>query len=583
MSRTVADDLVAVLVQAGVRRVYGLVGDSLNALSDAIRRSGGAVNGGLDWVHVHNEEAAAFAASAEAQLTGRLAVCAGSCGPGNTHLIQGVMDAHRSGAPVLALASHIASRQIGTGFFQETKPEALFAQASHYCELVSQPAQLTRVARLAIQNAVGRAGAGVLVLPGDLLAADSPGPVPPSAAPAARPLPAPREDEVDELAARINAAGTVAIFAGIGCAGAREEVLALAERINAPIGHTLRGKDVLQHDNPYDVGMTGLLGYGACYRALHEADLVLLLGTDFPYDEFLPGRDTVQIDLDPARLGRRTPLVQGIAADVALTLRAVLPKIDQCSDRTFLDEMLRQTRRSIERTVKPYSHDVLRLRPIHPEYVASVVDELADDDAVFTVDTGMCCTWAARYLTPNGRRRILGSFVHGSMANALPMAIGAQVAQPGRQVVSLSGDGGLAMLLGELLTVKTHRLPVKVVTFNNSSLGMVRLEMMVAGDPPFETDHDEVDYAALAAAAGFHTRRVTDPAELPAAAAAVLGHQGPALLDVVTTADALEVPTHLTVAEAKGFALSLGKTVLNGGLGQVLALARTNLRNIPRP
>jgi pyruvate dehydrogenase (quinone) len=482
---TVSDDLLEVLVQAGVTHVYGLVGDSLNAFSDAVRRSGGAAKGGIDWVHVHNEEAAAFAASAEAQLTGRLAVCAGSCGPGNTHLIQGVMDAHRSGAPASAVV-------------------------------------------------------------------------------AGRPRPAPSEAATAELARRISEAGKIAIFARIGCAGARDEVLELAARLNAPIGHTLRGKDLLQYDNPFDVGMTGLLGYGACYEALHEADLVLLLGTDFPYDDFLPARNNIQVDVDPARLGRRAPLAQGVAADTGQTIRALLPRVPQRTDRAFLDRMLTSHERKLSHSVETYNVHVRTRRPIHPEYLAAVIDEHAAPDAIFTADTGMCCTWSARYLTPNGRRRLIGSFVHGSMANALPMAIGAQVSHPGRQVVSLSGDGGLAMLLGELLTVKTHRLPVKIVVFNNSSLGMVRLEMMVAGDPPFETDHDPVDYAAIASAAGFLSRRVTEPDDLSSAAAEVFAHDG-------------------TAEEAKGFALSLGKVVLGGGVGELVNLARLNLRNIPRP
>ncbi len=583
MSRTVAEDLVETLVRAGVTHVYGLVGDSLNAFSDAVRRSGGSAKGGLDWIHVHHEEAAAFAASAEAQLTGRLAVCAGSCGPGNTHLIQGVMDAHRSGAPVLVLASHITSPEIGTGFFQETDPKALFAQASHWCELVSTPEQMPRLARVAIQNAVGAMGAAVLVLPGDVLAADAVHEVGDSAPAARRPLTVPDPAAVTELAGRLNAAGKVAIMGGIGCLDARDDVLALAAALHAPVGHSLRGKDVLQYDNPYDVGMTGLLGYGACYEALHDADLVLLLGTDFPYTDFLPQAHTVQVDLDPTRLGRRTPLVQGIAGDVGLTIRALLPQLEPRQDRSFLDDMLATHEKKVRRSVDTYVDDDHQPTPIHPEYLATILDELADDDAVFTADTGMCCTWIARYITPNGRRKLLGSWVHGSMANALPMAFGAQVAFPDRQVISMSGDGGVAMLLGELLTVKRHGSPTKVVVFNNSSLGMVRLEMLVAGDPPFGTDHTEVDYAAIAAGAGFFTRRVTDPAELRTAVAEVLAHDGPALLDVVTTADALEVPSHLTLAEAKGFALSMGRIVLGGGVGDVLKLAKTNLRNIPLP
>lgn len=578
-----ADQLVEVLVQAGVSHVFGLVGDSLNAFSDAVRRSGGAAKGGLDWVHVHNEEAAAFAASAEAQLTGKLAVCAGSCGPGNTHLIQGVFDAHRSGAPVLVLASHITGTEIGTGFFQETHPEKLFDQASHWCEMVSQPAQMPRLARIAVQHAVGLRGAAVLVMPGDVLAAAAVNDTGTSAA-AAGPSPStPPRAVLAELAERLNRAGTVAIFGGIGCADAREEVLQLAGVLLAPIGHSLRGKEVLQYDNPFDVGMSGLLGYGAAYDACHEADVLLLLGTDFPYREFLPEAHTIQVDRDPSRLGRRTPLELGVVGDIGATILALMPLLQQKSDRTFLDKMLRKTAAALEHVVDVYTHDVDKLTPIHPEYVAKIIDEEAAPDAVFTTDTGMCSSWTARYVTPNGRRRMIGSWVHGTMANALPQAIGAAYAYPGRQVVSLSGDGGLAMLLGELLTVRTHNLPVKVVVYNNSSLGMVRMEMMVAGVPPFETDHDHVDFAAIARAVGFHAVHVEQPGDVRDAVRSVFSHSGPALLDVVTDSNALEVPPHISKAEVKGLATSVGKTVLAGGVGNILELARTNLRNIPRP
>jgi pyruvate dehydrogenase (quinone) len=574
--KTVADQLVEVLVQAGVERIYGLVGDSLNALSDAIRR-----NDAIEWVHVHNEEAAAFAAAAEAQLTGRLAVCAGSCGPGNTHLIQGVFDAHRSAAPVLAIASHIVSTEIGSGFFQETDPKQLFGQASHWTEMVSSAGQMPRMVRMGIQQAVGKRGAAVLVVPGDVLAADATNETGTGHAVAGPVLGAPSDYVIEDLAERINAAKTVAIFGGIGCAGARDEVLQLAEVLGAPVGHSLRGKDVLQYDNPYDVGMSGLLGYGACYEATHEADLLLLLGTDFPYRQFLPQKNTVQIDIDPSRLGRRTALELGVAGDVGATIRALLPKLER-KDHKFLNKMLKKQVDELERVVDAYTKNVENLVPIHPEYVASILDEEAAGDAVFTADTGMCTSWAARYITPNGRRRLLGSFVHGTMANALPHAIGAQKLDPGRQVVSMSGDGGLAMLLGELLTAKLHNLPVKVVVFNNSSLGMVRLEMLVAGDPPYETDHDHVDFAAIAKAAGLFSVRVEKPDEVRGALRSVLDHDGPALLDVVTDPNALEIPPHITKEEAAGFALAAGKSVLSGGVGQMLHLARTNLRNLPR-
>ena len=574
--QTVADQLVQVLVQAGVQRIYGIVGDSLNSFSDAIRRSGE-----IDWIHVHNEEAAAFAASAEAQLTGRLAVCAGSCGPGNTHLIQGVFDAHRSGVPVLAIASHIAAGEIGTGFFQETDPKRLFDQASHWCELLSTPAQMPRMARVAIQNAVGLEGAAVLVIPGDVMGADAVNETGTTAPAARRLLGAPSSFVLDELAERLNAASTVAIFGGIGCAGARDEVLALASALNAPVGHSLRGKETLQWDNPFDVGMSGLLGYGSCYEACHEADVLLLLGTDFPYRQFLPQKNTIQIDIDPSRLGRRSLLEMGVVGDVGATIRALLPKLTGGKDRKFLDKMLKKHEEKLTDVVGAYTHDVSQLVPIHPEYVASVLDEEAADDAVFTADTGMCCSWIARYINPNGRRRLMGSWVHGTMANALPHAIGAQFVDKSRQVVSMSGDGGLAMLLGELLTARTHRLPVKVIVFNNSSLGMVRLEMLVDGDPPFETDHDSVDFAAIARAAGFHALRVEKPDDVRSALRSVLDHDGPALLDVVTDPDALEIPPHITGAEAGGFALSVGRTVLAGGVGSMLHVARSNLRNIP--
>lgn len=573
--QTVADQLVELLVEAGVKRVYGIVGDSLNAFTDAIRR-----NDAIEWVHVHNEEAAAFAASAEAQLTGELAVCAGSCGPGNTHLIQGVFDAHRLGAPVLAIASHIASTEIGTGFFQETDPKRLFEQAAHWVEQIGAAGQMPRTARVGIQHAVGLRGAAVLVVPGDVLGEKAVNETGTGRYTPGRVLGAPPDEVVAELAERINAAGTVAIFGGIGCAGARDEVLQLAGLLNAPVGHSLRGKETLQYDNPYDVGMSGLLGYGACFEACHEADLLLMLGTDFPYRQFLPLRNTIQVDVDPSRIGRRTPLDLGVLGDVGATLRAVIPLLVP-KKRDFLDRMLRAHVDKLESVVDAYTSDVENLTPIHPEYVATVLDEEAADNAVFTADTGMCSSWAARYIGMNGRRRLLGSWVHGSMANALPHAIGAQLLDRSRQVVAMSGDGGLAMLLGELLTVKTHNLPVKVVVFNNSSLAMVRLEMMVSGDPAYETDHDPVDFAAIARAMGFHTIRVEKPADLRPALRDVLTHAGPALLDVVTDPAALEIPPHITKDEVAGFALSTGRTVLGGGVGQMLHVARTNLRNIP--
>ncbi|MEU3624977.1 pyruvate oxidase [Amycolatopsis coloradensis] len=574
----VAEQFVQVLVQAGVERIYGVVGDSLNPIVDAIRRTPG-----IDWVHVRNEEAGAFAAAAEAQLTGRLAVCAGSCGPGNTHLVQGLYDAHRTGAPVLALASHIPSGQIGTGFFQETHPERLFVDCSGYCEQISRPAQMPRVLRIAMQHALARGEVSVLVLPGDVAQLEAEAPTGSGAPVTEHGTVVPPEPQVARLAELINEAETVTLFAGAGVRGAHAEVMELAEAVQAPVGHSLRGKEWIQYDNPYDVGMSGLLGYGACYRAMHDADLLVLLGTDFPYDSFLPQARTVQIDHDATRLGRRTPLELAVHGDVRETLRAVLPLLRRKTDRAFLDRMLRDHCKALEHVVDAYTRDVEKHVPIHPEFAADLLDELAADDAIFTVDTGMCNVWAARYLTPNGRRRVIGSFLHGTMANALPHAIGAQFAYPGRQVVSMSGDGGLGMLLGELLTVVLHDLPVKIVTFNNSSLGMVKLEMLVDGLPDYQTDHRPVDFAAIARGAGLHAERVTEPSRLRSALETALSHDGPALVDVVTDPNALSVPPRITAGQLGGFALAASKVVLEGGVGRMIDLARANLRNIPRP
>ena len=574
---TVAAQLVRMLRDAGARRIYGVVGDSLNPIVDAVRHTDG-----IEWVHVSNEEGGAFAAAAEAQVTGGLAVCAGSCGPGNTHLLQGLYDAHRSGAPVVAIASHIQSQEIGMGFFQETHPERTFQDCSYWCEVVT-PKQMPHTLRVAIQTAVGRRGVSVVVLPGDLAAEESGGPTVPTAM-VTEPSPVrPAAAQVQALADAVNAARTVTLFCGAGCAGAHAEVMELAGTVLSPVGHALGGKEVIQYDNPYDVGMNGLLGYGAAHEATHEADLLLLLGTDFPYTNFLPQRRTAQVDADAGHLGRRTPLEVAVHGDVGETIRALLPLLEPKTDRRFLDTMLRHHAEALEKVVDAYTTRVERMRPIHPEYVAAQLDDLADDDAVFTVDTGMCNVWAARYLTPNGRRRVIGSFRHGSMANALPHAVGAQLAAPGRQVVSMSGDGGLAMLLGELITVRLHRLPVKVVLFNNASLGMVKLEMMVDGIPDFETDHEPTDFAAIAEGVGIRAMRVEDPRDVRDTLAKGLADPGPVLMEFVTDPNALSIPPAITGEQIRGFARSATRQVLGGGVGKMVDLARSNLRNIPRP
>jgi pyruvate dehydrogenase (quinone) len=574
--KTIAGQLIDILVQAGVRRVYGVVGDSLNPILDAIRRTPG-----IEWVAVRHEEAAAFAAGAEAQITGRLTACAGSCGPGNVHLINGLYDAHRSMAPVLAIAAQIPSSEIGTGYFQETHPDRLFVECSHYSEMISNPGQMPRVLQTAVQHAVGRSGVAVVSLPGDIAGQEAPQRSAELALVTRRPCIAPADEEIAALARLVDEAESVTLFCGSGTAGAHGEVMEFAERVKSPVGHALRGKEWIQYDNPFDVGMSGLLGYGAAYEAMHQAELLVLLGTDFPYRPFLPDDVSIaQVDVRPEHLGRRSKLDLAVWGDAGETLRALTPRVKEKSDRRFLDRMLRKHAEALEGAVAAYTRDVEAQRPIHPEYVASVLDEEAADDAVFTVDTGMCNVWAARYLTPNGRRRMIGSFSHGSMANAVPQAIGVQLIDRERQVVTLSGDGGFSMLMGDFLTLVQHDLPVKVVLFNNSSLGMVDLEMMVAGLPPHGTRYPETDYAAIARAAGAHGRRVEDPRELREALREAFAHPGPALVDVVTDPNALSIPPKVTSEQLTGFALAASRMVLSGGVGRMITMARSNLRNL---
>jgi pyruvate dehydrogenase (quinone) len=571
VATTVADQLVAQLVDAGVRRIYGIVGDSLNPIVDSVRRTGGSTKGGIDWIHVRNEEAAAFAAGAEAQLTGQLAVCAGSCGPGNLHLINGLFDAHRSGAPVLAIASHIPTPQIGSGFFQETHPDRLFVECSNYAEMISSSAQAPRVINSAIRHAVGLGGVAVVTIPTPAFVAT------------ARPTLVPDSGAIEALAHAINKAKTVAIFAGAGVEGAHDEVVAFADLIAAPVGHSLRGKQWIQYDNPFDVGMTGLLGYGAAHAGIHDADLVILLGTDFPYNQFLPDGSKVtiaQIDADAAHLGRRASVTHPVHGDVLPTLAALTVLVEKKSDRSFLDRTLKRHNKLLTSVVGEYT-DADKRSPIHPEYAASVLDELAADDAIVTADTGMGNVWQARYITPNGRRRLIGSYLHGSMANALPQAIGAQVAYPDRQVISLSGDGGLSMLMGELVTAAAYKLPVKVVVFNNSTLGLVKLEMFVDGIPDFGVDVPAVDYAGVARALGFLAVRVEYPKDLRAALTEAFAHPGPALVDIVTDPLAMSLPPTISVEQVKGFAMAMSKVVLSGGAGEAISLARANIRHVP--
>ena len=577
----VAEQIVGQLVDAGVHRIYGIVGDSLNPIVDAVRKTGGSQKGGIDWIHVRHEEAAAFAASAEAQLTGKLAVCAGSCGPGNLHLINGLYDANRTGAPVLAIASHIPSVQIGSTYFQETHPDRVFEECSVYNELISSAAQSPRTVNSAIRHAVGLGGVAVITLPGDITDLKAVEHVP-TYAPARPATLTPNPADIDEAAALLNKADKVAIFAGAGVEGAHDEVIALADALKAPIGHTLRGKHFIQYDNPFDVGMTGLLGYGAAAEGMNDADVLILLGTDFPYDQFLPDTPTIQVDTHAEKLGRRTDVGLAIHAQVKPFIEALLPHLRAGRSDSFLKAKIKKHSEIMHAPVGAYTRNVEKMRPIHPEYAAHLLNETAAKDAIFTADTGMCNVWTARYIDPLGTRRLIGSLLHGSMANALPMALGAQVAYPDRQVVSVSGDGGLSMLLGELITAKMYDLPVKVVVFNNSTLGMVKLEMLVNGIPDFQTDVPDTNYAEIARAIGFHAERVEDASRLEGAYREAFAAPGPALVEVITDPNALSLPPAITGGQVVGFATAMSKIVLNRGIAEAFSMATSNMRNIPR-
>jgi pyruvate dehydrogenase (quinone) len=571
MTRTTADLMAETLARAGVKRIYGVVGDSLNGFTDALRRQES-----IEWLHMRHEEGAAFAAGAEAHITGELAVCAGSCGPGNLHLINGLFDCQRSGVPVLAIAAHIPSTEIGIDYFQATHPESLFKDCSHYVELVSSPALMAQVLNRAIRVAVAKRGVAVVVIPGDVALQPAQGASSSWLVPS-RPAVCPGEREIDQLAALLDTSERVTLFCGAGCAGAHEEVMQLAQKLQAPIVHTLRGKEYLEYDNPYDVGMTGLVGFASGYKAMKSCDTLLILGADFPYRQFFPEQARIaQVDLRPEALGNRCPLNLGVLGGVRETLTALLPKIASKSDSSYL-----------ERAKEDYAHARKELdalaeldgdtRLIHPQAVTRVVSELAAEDAIFTCDVGTPIAWAARYLKVNGKRRIVGSFNHGSMANAMLHAIGAQAACPRRQVISFSGDGGFSMMMGEFITLLQLKLPVKIILLNNGTLGFVELEMKAGGFLDTGCDLRNPNFAAMAEAAGIKGIRVEKPLELHAAVRAALEHDGPALVDVVSARQELVMPPVTTFGEAHKFGLFMMRAVLDGRAAQLIDLAKVNL------
>jgi pyruvate dehydrogenase (quinone) len=569
----IANIIIETLITIGVKRVYGVPGDSLNAITDAIRG-----HKEMAWVHTRNEEAAAFAAGAEAHLTGNLAVCAGSCGPGNTHLINGLYDCHRNRVPVLAIAAQIPTREIGSEYFQETKPDHIFRDCSHYCEVISHPSQMPRVLEIAIRTALAKRGVSVIVISGDTALQEATLARIQLTLDSMQPVSSPEPALLERAAALLNAATKVTILGGAGCAGSHAELLQAAEKLKAPIVHALRGKEFIEYDNPYEVGMTGLLGFSSGYFAVDRCDLLLMLGTDFPYTQFYPSKaKVIQVDLRGEQIGRRTAIDLGLVGSVQDTLRSLLPLLQQKTNSAHLEEAqanYKDARAALDDLATGEPGE----KPIHPQHLTAILDRLAAEDTIFTCDVGTPTVWAARYLTMNGKRRLMGSFNHGSMANALPQAIGAQVTFPGRQVVSLSGDGGFAMLMGELLTLKQLNAPVKVIIYQNDALSFVELEMKAAGVVSFGTNLVNPDFAMLAEACGVFARTVEDPGDLEEAIRAALDHPGPALLSVKVARNELSMPPTIDFEQAKGFGIYLVKAMLNGKGDEILDLAKTNLR-----
>jgi pyruvate dehydrogenase (quinone) len=569
--KTVADQFAETLAAAGVKRIYGIVGDSLNGITDAVRR-----RRDVEWVHVRHEEVAAFAAGAEAHLSGNLAVCAGSCGPGNLHLINGLFDCHRSRVPVLGIAAHIPSAEIGAEYFQETHPQTLFKECSHYCELVSGPNQMPRTLEVAIREAVGKRGVSVIVIPGDVaLQRAAEAPLPKSLLPP-EPLMVPASSDLERLAAMLNGGRRATILCGSGCAGAHAELLALGERLKAPMVHAMRGKEHVEWENPFDVGMTGLIGFSSGYYAMLDCDVLLMLGTDFPYRQFYPqggGVRIAQVDIRPEHIGRRAAVDLGLVGDVRSTLKAVLPILEQKRDDTHL----KRAREHYAKARKELDALAAGGRLIHPQQIAKAISDHAAEDAIFTCDVGLPTVWAARYLAMNGKRRLLGSFWHGSMANAMAQAIGAQSAFPQRQVVSLSGDGGFTMLMGDFLSLVQLELPIKIVVFNNGTLGFIELEQKSTGFLEFGTEFKNPNFAAMAEAVGIHGIRLEKSNDVDDGIAAALAHDGPVLVDAVVNRTELAMPPSITVDMAKGFTLYMVKAVMSGRADEILDLATSNL------
>jgi len=573
MSKRVAEIVVDTLQAAGVRHCYGIVGDTLNHVTDAIHRSD------IDWVHVRHEEAAAFAAGADSLISGRLAACAGSCGPGGLHFINGIFEANRNRTPLVLIASQVVTTELGMEFPQEVDFKAVYASCSVFCEQVYTPAQARRMATLACQAAISRRGVAVLILPADIAEAEVKDDQPFSVH-YTQPVLRPNDDELQRIAALIGAGKRIGIYAGAGCEHAHDQLVALAAHLKAPIAHTSRAKDFVEHDNPYNMGMTGIFGIESGYHTLMACDTLLLLGADFAWGQYYPDKATlIQVDRDGSHLGRRHPVHLGVVGDIGPTLEALLPLLPEREDRSFLDECIGHREKALETRAKEEHPGEGEL--IHPQHLTALLDRHGDDDALFTADCGSPMVWILRHIRTNGRRRTLTSLLHGTMANALPQALGLQKAFPGRQVIAMCGDGGIAMLLGELLTAVQENLPIKVVVYNNSSLNFVELEQKVQGLLDNYTDLKNPDFGRLAEVIGFYGRTVTRSEDLEQAVQDVLAHPGPALLDVHTSPTELVMPPQVEAKQVAGTALYAAKALLHGRVGDVRDLLANNFLNKP--
>ena len=568
MSKNVAQVLVDVLHGAGVSRCYGIVGDTVNRFAHAIHESD------IEWVHVRHEEVGAFAASAEGQLTGKLTACAGSCGPGSLHFINGLYEANRNRSPVILIASQISRSDLGFESIQEVDFKEAYRGCSVYCEMILTAEQAQRKAVAACQAALTLRGVAVLVLPVDV-AAESCSPKLSYRVHVPKSILRPSDAELDEIAARLNESNAITIYAGAGSRGAHKELVATAARLQAPTAHTSRGKDFVEYENPHNVGMTGVIGGVAGYRAILECDTLLLLGADFAWSQFYPNKATIlQIDNNPTHLGHRHPVTTAVLGDIQASLEALLPRLKQHDDTAFL-----------QKYVERHRHDAGKAKEEKPKrdgmitgtYLTQIINRHAADDALFSADDGTATVWMLRHIETGGKRRTFASLLHGTMAGGMASAIGLQKCQRGRQVVALCGDGGFTMLMGDLLTLVQEQLPIKVVVFDNGKLGFVEIEQKAEGLEPLYTDLKNPDFGAVAQAMGLWGRRVAKASEVEDGVRLWLAQPGPALLHVDVSPLQLVMPPFVAGEAALGMALYSARAVLHGHAGDLLEMVKENL------